>query len=45
MNQHEQQLRIENELIKLELEKAIYNETIRLAQEELERSANGQNPQ
>lgn len=45
MNQHEQQLKIENELIKLELEKAIYNETIRRAEEELQRHANGQNPQ
>lgn len=45
MNQHDQQLAIENELIKLELEKAMYNETIRLAQEELQRHANGQNPQ
>lgn len=45
MNQHDQQLAIENELIKLELEKAIYNETIRQAQEELKRVADGQNPQ
>jgi len=45
MSQLENEMAIENALARLELEKAIYNETIRRAEEELQRHANGQNPQ
>lgn len=45
MSQLENEMHVENALARLELEAAIYNRTIELAQEELERNANGQNPQ